>query len=672
MIFTSEMNHVTVVVSRDHAEAVSKCLLALGAVQFNRLSDIAPSFASAIRPASVESERSRLIETRRRIEGLLTMGGVAVPTATSLSAPPTDTGSNGIDQKLDRLVRDVEQFRKKQAELQQEINRVTDVQRQLASLGSDASGAAARAIGDRQHRYLDMSYGSLKSSELDAVDRQIGRYAGLLMPLSSEGDTTSVLVVAMKRNAADVRKVLDEHGFREGKLSAAPDDAGDEAIAEADARLRRLRAEQGEQSRHIEVVIGSHREELESDWRTVRLGELLLSIRGTSSESSHAAVFTGWVPKRQRSRVETDVREAANEACLIEWHTASEMKKETGNSAPVELQNPRFLRPFQMLVTNYGIPEYGTIDPTPLVAVAYLLMFGLMFGDAGHGLVLVILGLIGMRILQTPGMKQLSRLLVWCGGASMVMGVLFGAYFGFELLPPLWFNYHGVVAGHAQEGAISNLMDILTLTVYLGIAVIAIGLVLNWINNIRKRDWRVLIFEKTGILGGIMYGTGVWLAAAFARSGFRSLPSLNVAGLLIVVPALLLFLKFPLQHRAAVRRGEHPHGGPVMWVMDWVIEIVDVFSGYLANTLSFMRVAGLGIAHVMLMVAFFQISQMVSPGGTSVLSVVVLLAGNALVIALEGLSAGIQSLRLNYYEFFSKYFTPTGTEFRPITLDQSL
>ena len=106
-----------------------------------------------------------------------------------------------------------------------------------------------------------------------------------------------------------------------------------------------------------------------------------------------------------------------------------------------------------------------------------------------------------------------------------------------------------------------------------------------------------------------------------------------------------------------------------MWVMDWVIELLEVFSGYLANTLSFMRVAGLGIAHVMLMVAFFQIAQMVSPEGVSVLSVLVLIAGNTLVIALEGLSAGIQSLRLNYYEFFSKYFVPTGSLYRPVSLD---
>jgi V/A-type H+/Na+-transporting ATPase subunit I len=280
----------------------------------------------------------------------------------------------------------------------------------------------------------------------------------------------------------------------------------------------------------------------------------------------------------------------------------------------------------------------------------------------------MLLGLLGIRVMKKPGMRQLSRLLVWCGGASVVMGILFGAYFGYELVPALWFDYHGVVAGHPVRGGIANLMDILKITVLLGVGVIAAGLLLNWVNRIRTRDWKALFFAKEGLLGGVIYGAGVWTAAGFAASGFRTFPDMSIAGPLILAPVIVLFLKFPVEAAAAKRAGEHAHS-PVMWVMDWAIEMLEIFSGYLANTLSFMRVAGLGIAHVMLMVAFFQIADMVSPGRTSILSVLILLIGNAIVIALEGLSAGIQSLRLNYYEFFSKYFTPTGIEFRPVSLE---
>ena len=100
-------------------------------------------------------------------------------------------------------------------------------------------------------------------------------------------------------------------------------------------------------------------------------------------------------------------------------------------------------------------------------------------------------------------------------------------------------------------------------------------------------------------------------------------------------------------------------------IMEWVVDMLEIFSGFLANTLSFMRVAGLGIAHVSLMAAFAQMADLVE---NTVGKIAIMVLGNALVIALEGLSAGIQSLRLNYYEFFSKYYTGKGFAYNPVAL----
>jgi V/A-type H+-transporting ATPase subunit I len=101
--------------------------------------------------------------------------------------------------------------------------------------------------------------------------------------------------------------------------------------------------------------------------------------------------------------------------------------------------------------------------------------------------------------------------------------------------------------------------------------------------------------------------------------------------------------------------------------MEWIVELLEIFSGYLSNTLSFMRVAGLGIAHVCLIISFFTLAEMTS----GIFSVIVLILGNILVIGLEGLSAGIQALRLNYYEFFTKFFHGTGKLYTPISLSSS-
>ncbi|MFW6356386.1 MAG: V-type ATP synthase subunit I [Spirochaetota bacterium] len=678
MIFTSEMVHLTAVVLRGRSEAVSRALLDVGAVQFNRLSEIRPDLGARLHAASVHDRRQAVEETRRRIEQLLQTGGFGTPAAAEIADARGDVDVSEINGRIDRLARDVERYRTRQGEIQRRINRVADVRRQIAAAGQAGSvallGSGVRDGTDERRRFLDVRHGTVSESRLGALDREIGRLSGLVIEAEAEGKERHVVVIAMKRNASDTDRVLAESGFRPEELPRVADGRGIDALEQADERLALLRAEQEEQADRIRALVADRKPQLETEWRKLRVVELLLTIRSESSESEYAVVFSGWVPRRKRERVDEAVRAAAGDDCHLEWHAVADMETGSQPSAqsrpqkvPVELRNPAFLRPFQMLVRNFGIPEYGTIDPTPLVALAYLLMFGLMFGDAGHGLVLVVLGLVGRRVLRSPGYREISRLLVWCGGASIVMGVIFGAYFGLELFPPLWFDYHGVVVGRAEAGPVRNLMEILTITIYFGIAVIGAGLIINWINRIRRHEWLELFFHKEGILGGVIYATGVWVAAVFARSGFRVLPDLTVAGLLIVIPAVALFAKFPI-HAARARRDGRSASSPAMWVMDWAIELLEIFSGYLANTLSFMRVAGLGIAHVMLMVAFFQIEAMIAPEGVSVVSLIVLVAGNALVIALEGLSAGIQSLRLNYYEFFSKYFVPTGVEFRPVSL----
>jgi len=129
----------------------------------------------------------------------------------------------------------------------------------------------------------------------------------------------------------------------------------------------------------------------------------------------------------------------------------------------------------------------------------------------------------------------------------------------------------------------------------------------------------------------------------------------------------LLIVK-PLVEAFHHEKGHRP--GVMDLIMEWIVELLEVFSGYLANTLSFMRVAGLGIAHVSLMTAFYQIALMTSPDNQlNLAGIAILVLGNFLVLALEGLSAGIQSLRLNYYEFFTKFFVRSGTLYKPLRLE---
>jgi V/A-type H+-transporting ATPase subunit I len=326
-----------------------------------------------------------------------------------------------------------------------------------------------------------------------------------------------------------------------------------------------------------------------------------------------------------------------------------------------------------MLVSNFGIPEYGTIDPTPFVMPIYLAMFGLMFADAGQGLILAILGVIGgwyfKNKTEKRAMYNLSWLLVWCGLSSVLFGILFGSYFGISLFKPIWFDFHGVVSGHSNNTSmISSVYDILAITIYFGITVIAVGLIFNWINLIRTKRWMELLFDKGGIFGGWIYAGGVYAGSYFIAHDYKQFPQASILFCSLFLPALFLFVKEPyhfFKNKKFNPSQKFELFTPLNFIMNWIVELLEIFSGYLANTLSFMRVAGLGIAHVSLMVSFFTLAGMTS----GINSVIILILGNLLVISLEGLSAGIQALRLSYYEFFTKFFHGTGELYKPISLN---
>ncbi|NCC91114.1 MAG: ATPase, partial [Spirochaetia bacterium] len=422
----------------------------------------------------------------------------------------------------------------------------------------------------------------------------------------------------------------------------------------------------------VDAVVASHQAQLYAIWSNLRLNELCDQIRSYFAYTRNTTLFSGWVPTDQASLVEKAIEDASEGQCVVEWTEASSMPRD---QVPVAMSSPKALAPFQKIVNNYSTPEYGTVNPTIFVMVAYLSMFGLMFADVGQGLVLLLVGLMGSHSYKTHPLKpdgMLSRnvtsLLVYLGLSSMVFGALFGSYFGLPLVPALWFNFEAAVAGHGT--LITDVYGILGITIRFGIIIIYTGLVLNWINLSRKKAYLTLLLDKNGLLGGLLFGIGLYMGFGFVRSGYRTFPSQPWIAPVVTVSLILLFARGFIIYLVSLRKGGERHEiSHVVLdsVMEFLVDVLEIFTGYLSNTLSFMRVAGLGIAHASLMESFKELSSMVDGFG----GVAIFILGNVLVIVLEGLSAGIQSLRLNYYEFFSRYFTGKGVAYEPVGLSNT-
>ncbi|MBP7051667.1 MAG: hypothetical protein KBE65_11680 [Phycisphaerae bacterium] len=671
MIFTSRMTQLFAVVLQKDAERVTESLLGEGVMQFISTSEIGePAQHAAPVVAGVQASLTEISDLRKRIEGLLHTVGV-------IPSPPSQTDLTrrvAVDLEkekglLTRIDTERTAIRERQRELQQEVLKLEDIRRQMVLYGAGLSDITASA----PRSFIAMQTGKIAGSNASRFEEGLREFPSVSIPVGRERDSVHYLLISMKRDAERVQRVLDGAGWVPIELPEELRSVKEDAFKELSAKIETLAEEQKKLETQADDLVKREVPHLREVWSHLRVSELLHRIQTHFTPVSRTMVFTGWLPAEKQARLTEAIRRASEGRCYLEWHEASG-RDPLGDEVPVRLDNPRVLAPFQMLVSNFGVPRYGTIDPTPLVMPLYLAMFGLMFADVGQGLVLMSLGVLGLVLPRIRaagrGWHQLSWLIVWCGLSSVFFGLLFGSFFGMAVLEPLWFDFHGIVTGHQPEGsAVKDVFDILAITIYFGITVIGIGLLFNWVNIVRTGKWAELIFDKGGVLGAWMYAGGIYVAFYLVAHDYGQFPSRGRLLLLVGLPAILLLLKEPY-HRWC-REGEpsasrtNPVLAALNAMMHWVVELLEIFSGYLSNTLSFMRVAGLGIAHVCLMISFFTLAEMTS----GIASILLLILGNILVIALEGLSAGIQALRLSYYEFFTKFFHGTGKLYTPISLD---
>ena len=683
MIFTTRMKHLIAAVLDEDIERVTRELLRQGSLHFVKITEFDEDLKHRVEDVEPEISRSVLEETKDRIEAFLNLIGERSTYNQALDLTHLKVFSlDDTNKVIDGIAAEIQKKRDRQKVLQQEILKIEDIHRHVDLL--EELGDSLRGMQKTDsYSFLEIQIGNIPSVRMQSFSASLKIIPSVFLTLQQTDDQTAVLLITMKRDSAQVNKMLEQHRWSDIELPETLRNIKGDVIDELDANRRTLKSEQAELEDEVKKVVLQERNTLLNMWENIRLNELYSTVQSYFNKTSRTVLFSGWIPISRQSILGKGIREVTAGRCYLAWSDPEIGEQSKEAAAPVEIRNPRFLSPFERIVRNYAIPEYGTVDPTPLVAIAYLLMFGLMFGDAGHGFVLAATGFLAARYYRSKhsGRYTLFNLVTWCGCSAIVFGILFGSYFGMQWFAPLWFDYHGIIVGHPTGGGyFRDIYDILVLTIYFGVAVIGLGLLLNWFNLIVKKKWFVLLFDKGGLIGGWMYTAGVYVAYYFVNHKYKELPNSQLLFLLLGLPAIILVVKGPLEYFIHRKRGQGKRTSVFILIdffMEWIVELLEIFSGYLANTLSFMRVAGLGIAHVSLMTAFFEIAGMLAiessgfdPGYSnySVWSYLILIFGNVLVIGLEGLSAGIQSLRLNYYEFFSKYFSGRGRAYTPVSL----
>lgn len=391
----------------------------------------------------------------------------------------------------------------------------------------------------------------------------------------------------------------------------------------------------GQIDENLQKTISTVRTELDNIYETASERNRILKIRHFAAHSREFFYIVGWMDKKSAKKLH---KELEKESTVMLIENAAE---EIDASPPTKLKNNPVFRPFEMFVKMYGLPSYGEIDPTPILAISYILLFGIMFGDVGQSAVFAILGFILYKIKK----MDLAAMISMCGVAGIFTGFAYGSIFGNETL----------LENVRLIAPMEKLTVILMSAIALGVFVIVFCMVLNIINAFKSHRIGAALFSTNGIAGMVFYLSIISLVLNMVLKA--GLPA-GIFTALIAVSFVIMYMQEPLAHLVEGKKNWLPKDG--MFYVESFFEMFDVVLSFASNTISFMRVGAFVIIHVGMMMAV----EILAGHGAG--SIVVKILGNIVVMGLEGLIVGIQVLRLEYYEMFSRYYSGKGREFKAL------
>ncbi len=362
-------------------------------------------------------------------------------------------------------------------------------------------------------------------------------------------------------------------------------------------------------------------------------------------------IVCGWVPFYHVQSLSKNLCEVT-EGALFYQSSLPSNKLDRHQFPPTQFNNPLIVKPFERIITTYAVPTYSEIDPTFLVALSFVIMFGMMFGDLGQGLVFMISGLILYfnKKANEIGINDVGIIVISLGLSASFFGICYGSVFGVEewIRPILYSPMH-------------NINQFLELAIIYGVIFITIGIALNMINAFHEKDYKNFFLSSNGLVGLWFYWGSLLVIVPLIKS--KSTDSLFIKMiLLIIMPLILMVFIGPL---GKVLNKNHIEVEHEESFVESFFEMFDTILRYLSNSISFVRLGAFALTHIALMSAIFILSEMIQ---THVGQLITIIGGNIFVILFEGLIVSIQVLRLEYYEFFTKFFRGKGHLFKPFNL----
>ena len=483
-------------------------------------------------------------------------------------------------------------------------------------------------------KYMKFRYGTVPTKNLEEINRKIDNTDAIYFELKREEEYTWILYLTTEEFLGKVDSFFNVQDFERiwlpKEASGTPEEFINQIEKNIKENLTKIDKEK-EELRNLridakEILIGAYKQLLLYENVNILKKYIVHDQNGTF-------YIVLWVSKDNVENIKSILSNYKN----VDYDIFDD---DEDIQAPTKLKNIKIFRPFETLIKMYGVPNSKEIDPTGLVAITAFIMFGFMFGDVGHGLVIFILGLI-----LAKRKASLGPVLAIGGISSIIFGVLYGSVFGKEdIIKPILIS------------PMDNIQTMLISGIAVGSIFILIAMIFNIINGIKNKDLQKCLFDKNGISGFLLYGLILADVAVYLLKGQMLIP-INV--IVIVSIILILLILFGDTISSKLEKKKEQAKTPMV---EKIFEIIEMTLSFASNTISFLRLAAFAINHVGLCMAVYLLADMSSGVGNIAIAII----GNIVVIALEGLIVGIQVLRLEYYELFSRFYEGNGREFKSI------